>query len=444
MEVSKLITTAICVIMSLTSTAACGEPEETSNLTSSTPNKTQQNPTPTTPAPKDSAVEFAQNLGIGWNLGNNLDAWNSSTGVAEETNWGNGKATQATFNAVKAAGYRSVRIPITWTGHIGAAPEYNISTTRMNRVAEVVEYAHKAGLYVIINIHHDGHADTFNGSGQPDKFAWLKIEAAAKDESVNDAIKQQLAKMWTQIAERFKNEGNWLIFETLNEIHDGNWGNESLMYNPSKQYAVLNEWNQIALNAIRATGGNNATRYVGIPGYVCLPGLTAKNLKLPTDTAKGKLMVAVHSYDPWDYAGSGKYAQWGHTGNVDAYKNGEIEYVAMLDMLYNKFVVNDIPVYFGEFACVHRTDPKAEEFRKYYLEYVCKAMKDRKMVGMYWDNGYETNGKGTDDDVFGLINHNTGAFILDGKEISKIMVNAWENTSSSYTLQSIYNRAPKP
>ena len=392
------------------------------------------------------AIEYAQTLGIGWNLGNNLDAW-AENGVAVETDWGNGLATQATFDAVAKIGYRSVRIPVTWLGHFGEAPEYTISKERMDRVAEVLGYAKNAGLKAIVNIHHDGHAD----GGHPDTYTWLKVQEAAKNDSLNNAIKEQLAAIWTQIAERFKEEGDWLIFETLNEIHDGNWGNENVMENAEDQYRVLNEWNQIALDAIRATGGNNETRYVGIPGYVTRPDLTVAHLQLPKDKVEGRLMVAVHSYDPWDYAGSGKYSEWGHTSTVTneegavMYQHGEEEYVAMLDNLYEAYIKNGVPVYFGEFACVHRSNDRAESFRKYYLEYVCKAMRDRQIVAFYWDNGYEKNrtNPDIDDDVFGLINHSTGEFILDGEEISKIMIGAWENNDASYTLESIYERAPK-
>lgn len=394
-----------------------------------------------------SAIEFAQTLGMGWNLGNNLDAWDGSTGVAVETAWKNGEATQAAFDAVAKAGFKSVRIPVTWLGHFGEAPEYTIEKERMDRVAEVIGYAHKAGLKVIVNIHHDGHAD----GGHADSYTWLKVQEAAKNDSLNSAIKVQLAALWTQIANRFKDEGNWLIFETMNEIHDGNWGNKAVMENPDDQFRVLNEWNQAALDAIRATGGNNATRYVGIPGYVCQPWLTTETLKLPTDKAEGKLMVAVHSYDPWDYAGSGKYTEWGHTSTVTneegapMYQEGEKEYVAMLDKLNETYIKKGIPVYFGEFACVHRSTERAEAFRKYYLEYVCKAMRDRQIVGFFWDNGYEHNrdNPDTDDDVFGLINHTTGEYILDGEEICKIMVNAWENNDSTYTLESVYEKAPR-
>lgn len=393
-----------------------------------------------------SAIDFAQTLGLGWNLGNNLDAWDSN-GVAVETDWENGLATQTAFDAVAKTGYKSVRIPVTWLGHMGEAPDYVIDKERMDRVAEVVGYAHNAGLKVIINIHHDGHAD----GGHADKYTWLKVKEAAQSDSLNAAIKVQLAAVWTQIANRFKDEGDWLIFETLNEIHDGNWGNKAVMENAEDQFRVLNEWNQVALDAIRATGGNNETRYVGIPGYVTQPWLTTETLQLPKDKVEGKLMVAVHAYDPWDYAGSGKYSEWGHTstvkdenGNV-MYQNGEEEYVKMLDNLYTTYVEKGIPVYFGEFACVHRTNERAEAFRKYYLEYVVKAMKDRKIVAFYWDNGYAKNrtNPDVDDDVFGLINHSTGEYILDGEEISKIMINAWENNDSTYTLESVYDKAPK-
>lgn len=393
-----------------------------------------------------SAIDFAQTLGLGWNLGNNLDAWDAN-GVAVETDWENGLATQTAFDAVAKTGYKSVRIPVTWLGHMGEAPDYVIDKERMDRVAEVVGYAHNAGLKVIINIHHDGHAD----GGHADKYTWLKVKEAAQSDSLNAAIKVQLAAVWTQIANRFKDEGDWLIFETLNEIHDGNWGNKAVMENAEDQFRVLNEWNQVALDAIRATGGNNETRYVGIPGYVTQPWLTTETLQLPKDKVEGKLMVAVHAYDPWDYAGSGKYSEWGHTstvkdenGNV-MYQNGEEEYVKMLDNLYKTYVEKGIPVYFGEFACVHRTNERAEIFRKYYLEYVVKAMKDRKIVAFYWDNGYAKNrtNPDVDDDVFGLINHSTGEYILDGEEISKIMINAWENNDSTYTLESVYDKAPK-
>lgn len=384
------------------------------------------------------AMQYAESLGLGWNLGNCLDAHNE--GVATESYWHTDKgglqlATQETFDAVKKAGFGSVRIPVTWMGQVGDAPEYKVEEKWMARVTEVAGYAKKAGLKAIINIHHDGGA-----ANQPGKanHHWLIVEKAAQDSLFNDSVKAKLAAIWTQIATNFKEEGDWLMFETMNEIHDGNWGGGGNTTDGGKQYKVLNEWNQTCVDAIRAAGGENEKRFIGVPGYVCNPDLTIEHLVLPTDKTKDHLLVAVHSYDPWDYAGSGLHSEWGHTGKDIVEGTSEKTYTDMLDRLYNKYVVNGIPVYFGEFGCVHRADDHAEGFRKYYLEYVVKAFRDHKMTGFVWDNGYDMQG----DDAFGLIRHDNGAWIANAEEIVKLMVSTFNNTDAAYTLESIYNRAP--
>lgn len=380
------------------------------------------------------ALEYAQTLGLGWNLGNSLDA--HANGVASEIAWHDQVATQATFDAVKAAGFGSVRIPVTWLGKVGEAPEYKIDEEWMARVVEVAGYAKKAGLKAIVNIHHDGGA-----ANQPGKenFCWLKIEQAAQDSVLNAEIEAKLSAMWTQIATAFKEEGDWLIFETMNEIHDGNWGGGSNMTDDGRSYATLNHWNQVCVDAIRAAGGENEKRFIGVPGYVCNADLTVEHLVLPTDKVEGRLMVAVHSYDPWDYAGSGLRSEWGHTGKDIVPGTSEKTYTDMLDRLQEKFVKQGVPVYFGEFGCVHRADEHAEAFRKYYLEYVVKAMKDHGMTGFFWDNGYDLTG----DDAFGLMHHGTGAWIANGEEIVKLMIDTYNNEDAEYTLQSIYDRAPE-
>lgn len=158
---------------------------------------------------KERTFSFISDMQIGWNLGNALDANNN--GVSSETAWGNPKINQNLLTKVKEAGFQVVRIPITWLGHIGEAPNYTIEESFLNRVYEVVEYAKKADLKVIINIHHDG----------ADSKYWLNIKEAAKNSTTNTAIKNQLYSMWTQIAQKFPNSEDYLIFETMNEIHDG-------------------------------------------------------------------------------------------------------------------------------------------------------------------------------------------------------------------------------
>lgn len=378
-------------------------------------------------------IQFALSMGIGWNLGNNFDAhYDCESG---ETRWGNKEVTEQTFKALSKAGFRSVRIPITWMGHMGPAPTYTIEKGWLDRIAEVVGWAKKAGLKVIINIHHDG----FGASDTPSKGChWINLPAAVASEEVNSRIKQQLTMVWMQIGRRFAAEGDYLIFETLNEIQDGNWGNLEKMERAEDQFRILNEWNQVCVSAIRAAGGQNETRYIGVPGYVTSPDLTVNHLVLPEDVVEGRLMVAVHSYDPWDFAGSATYGEWGHTGKNMAPGSEEEAYVGMLNRLYNMYVRRGIPVYFGEFGAVRRANPADEPFRLYYLRYVCKAMRDRRIPALYWDNGTAKMGA----DGFGIIDHHTGRYISNGEEVARAMIDSWENNDPAYTLRAVYETAP--
>lgn len=375
------------------------------------------------------AMAVAQSLGLGWNLGNQFDANNS--GISSETAWGNPATTQDAFYKIAESGIRSVRIPITWLGHIGTAPNYTIDATWLNRIAEVIGYAENAGLKAIINIHHDG----------ADSKYWLNIKDAATTTSVNTQVKAQLKAMWTQIAEKLKDKGNFLIFESMNEIHDGKWGWGANLTDGGKQYAVLNEWNQVFVDAVRATGGNNNNRYLGVQGYVTNPDLTIKHFVLPTDIVANRLMVSVHYYAPTDYTLNDIYSEWGHTaasGKKDSYGD-EAEMKTIFGKLKTKFVDNGIPVYIGEIGCVHRSTARPELFRKYYLEYVCKAAKTYGLAPIYWDNGSTGTGK----ECSGLLNHGTGNYINNGEDIIALMVKAITNEDASYTLDSVYDGAPQ-
>lgn len=388
--------------------------------------------------PQDDAMTFAQTLGIGWNLGNSFDA--HVNGKSNETCWGNGKATQATFNALRQMGFSSVRIPVTWMGHIGAAPDYKIESAWMERIAEVAGYAKKAGLKVIINIHHDGGASNQNATAVWSQGVWLRIDKAVSDSNADAEIKNEISKVWRQIAERFRAEGEWLVFETFNEIHNGFWGTTI----NDAEYRMLNQWNQTALDAIRSAGGSNETRYVGIPCYAANPSFAREKFVLPTDKVKDRLMVAVHSYDPYEYAGAAATAEWGHTGNQKGTAYQETYINSILMSLTTRFVSRGIPVYFGEFGCVHRSTQRAEDFRKYYLEYNIKNMREHRMPVMIWDNG----AAGSGEEKFGLVNHANGEYIKntdidDAQAVVALMTKAWNTSSQDYTLQSIYSRAPE-
>lgn len=375
--------------------------------------------------PDDPAL-VALYMGMGWNLGNQLDAWANE--VANETCWGNAKCTQATMDGIRAAGFRTVRIPVTWLGKVGAAPDYKIDADWLNRVAEIVGYAENAGLNAIINIHHDG----------ADSQHWLDIKGASTSTSKNDAVKAQLKAMWTQIAQKFADKGSFLIFEAMNEIHDGGWGWGVNRTDGGKQYKTLNEWLQVCVDAIRATGGNNSTRWIGVPGYCTNPQLTMENLVVPSDPAD-RLIVAVHFYDPSDYTLEDKYSEWGHNADKSKKLNwGDEDNVrTVFSNLQNKYVSQGAPVYIGEIGNVHRDTERAEAFRRYYLEYVCKAAKTYGMAPIFWDNGSSKSGR----ESSGLFNHATGAALNNGAEIASIMVNAIENEDDDYTLQSVYDKS---
>lgn len=366
-------------------------------------------------------------MGMGWNLGNQFDAYNNV--IAGETAWGNPAATQETFNKVRAAGFKSVRIPVTWLGKVGGAPNYKVSEAWLNRIAEVVGYAENAGLVAIINIHHDG----------ADSKYWLDIINAAKDDAVHQRILDQVGAMWTQIAEKFKDKGEFLIFEGFNEIHDGKWGWGTNRTDGGKQYKCLNEWNQAFVNAVRATGGNNAERILGVPAYCTNTDLAIEAFVMPEDTAEDRLMISVHCYDPSEYTLTARYSEWGHTAasSKKAPGNNESDLKKVFEKLHNSFISKNIPVYMGEFGCVNRASLRDQSFQQYYLKYYAKLSKTYGVPCILWDNG----AKGAGNERHAFIDHATGEYCSpEAKAAVEALLGSY---NSSLTLDEVYNAAPK-
>lgn len=386
---------------------------------------------PVEPGEENEATALAKKLGLGWNMGNEMEAHNN--GVPDEECWTGVKCTQETFTKVKAAGFSSVRIPVSWMSFIGEAPEYTLDATRLARLKEIVGYAHTADLITIINIHHDG----------ADSKYWLSVAQGAD----NTAITAKFAAVWKQLAEAFINEGEWLIFESCNEIHDGGWGYSAEYLTAAgkkRQNDVLNGWNQKFVDVVRAAGGNNETRWLGVPGYAANPDFTLNDgFVVPNDPAK-RVMVAVHTYGPYQFGQTAEVNEWGHTRTVmltDPSYNEEF-YQDQMSKLYSKWVANNIPVYFGEYGCANRTDSKAYAFQLYFLEYMSKCMNTYRMAGFIWDNG----AKGSGNEIYGIIHHGTGAYMdaVRGPEIVKACKKGMTSTDEGYTLESVYNKAPKP
>lgn len=378
---------------------------------------------------EEAAAALGQELGLGWNLGNSLDAY--VDGVSGETLWNNDSVTQQLFDSVKAQGFRSVRIPITWLGHIGEAPEYKIEEAWMDRVAEIVGYAERDSLYTIINIQHDG-ADS--------KF-WLNLNKASKDSLVNDSIMVKYCAVWRQIAERFADKGTFLIFEAANEIHDGGWGWGENMHDGGKQYDLLSSWMQQFVNTVRATGGNNERRYLTVVGYCQDPERTCANMKLPKDPTPNRLMVSIHFYAPVQFTLSGEVDHFGQL----AAENRSVGWCTeryldiVFKMMHDTYVAEGIPVYVGESSCIHRENRRSEDFRLYYLEYVWKAAQDNGIPVFYWDNG--NFGEGYESS--GLIHHSTGQLMGNAHEVIEVLRRAAYNRDPNYTRGYLFEHSPR-
>ena len=372
------------------------------------------------------ARTISYSMGLGWNLGNQMDAQNN--GVSCETCWGNQETNQQVFDKLKEYGFSTIRIPVTWMGHIDDNNNYKIEDAWMNRVDEIVTYAEKAGLKAIINLHHDG----------ADSQYWLSIKQATADPNAKAKIEKKIAAVWKQIAEHFKERGDFLIFESFNEIHDGDWGYGANLNDGGKQYGILNEWNQLFVDVVRSTGYENKYRYLGIPGYSTNPEHTKNYLVMPNDVVENRILVAVHGYDPYDYATACKFNEWGHTGKdlAEWGEEGSIDWT--FNYLKERFIDQNIPLYLGEYGAVHRDTESRERFRLYYLEYVTKSARDHGFGALYWDNGSTKSGM----EAFGIINHNTGNYINNGKDVVDVLRKAYYNNDPNYNLQSIYNSAP--
>ncbi len=384
-----------------------------------------------------SAYEVAEWLGMGWNPGNQMDAYTADF-VADETCNSGVHLSQLLFDKIKEAGFTSIRLPITWFGHIGEAPDYRIDD-RLDRVAEIVGYAEKAGLNIIINIHHDGSG----GYG-----FWLDFKGASISAAKNAEVVDQFTKIWTQIAERFVDTDDFLIFESMNEIHDGDWGWGANLTDNGHQYRLVNEWNQAFVDAVRATGGKNVTRYLGIPG-MCGGWELIDHMKLPKDPTAGRLLVSVHCYEPGDFTSEytnedgslSYYTEWGHTAAEDKKSpNGrnEEDLDAIFRGLKEKFIDKNIPVYIGEYTCTNRATDRAEAFRRYYLEYFCKSATDNGLATFFWDN----SGKGTGLGQGAVFDRATGEFVRENESAVAAMRRAVFDKAPEYTLKSVYDRAP--
>lgn len=319
------------------------------------------------------AMTALQNMGNGVNIGNTLDAngdWVSgSNPKSYETCWGNPQITPELIAAYKNAGFKAIRLPVTWRQHIDDNGNM-IHPEWMARVHEVVDYIINAGMYCILNVHHDtGGSDV----------AWLR---AWQDEEYLENTEKKFAGLWTNIANEFNSYGDKLLFEGYNEMLDGNlrWTETD-----DKGYAALNRLAQSFVNTIRATGGNNGHRNLIVNTYSADGHEnTLAAFKLPNDPIANHLIVEIHNYTPGEFVGP---------ETAEDVKQWNNSYAAEVDeafALLERYITSQgIPAIIGEFGCNDKV-PQAEQVK--YVNYFLSKTKALGVPAFHW---------------FDLINRNT-------------------------------------
>ena len=289
------------------------------------------------------ALEFVSSMGAGWNLGNSFCCcdeknYGEKTVAYYETLWGNPATTKTTIDALKAKGFKTVRIPITYRNHIDANNQ--IDEKWLSRIKEVVDFVMQNDMYCIINVHHEN---------------WL-----VADTDKQAAGQEKLEAVWKQIAEYFSEYGTNLIYEGFNEVINsaGQWDSA---YKAS--YDVVNNYNQTFVNTVRNTGGNNASRYLIVNTYAAKATRSVLDgFVLPTDAVKDRLIVSAHIYDGIDGA------------------NKKINY------LYNYFICDGVPVIIGEWGMVNNSTNTEEKRIEYSRQFLQTASKYG-IPCLWWDDG---------------------------------------------------------
>ena len=360
-----------------------------------------------------------EDMGLGWNLGNSLDATGGS-GLDTETSWSNPKTTQALIDKVKSLGFNTVRVPVSWGKHV-SGDNYTIDSAWLARVKEVVDYCYKNDMYVILNIHHDTKSSaSASGAGYyPRSSAYSSSE-------------KFVTSVWSQAAEYFKDYDYHLIFETLNEprlIGTGYewWFNKwSIPSEVKDAIDCINKLNQKAVDTIRATGSNNRGRLIMCPGYdASIDGATVSGFKLPTDISgnKNRIAVSVHAYSPYNFAmnvGSGSTSTY--TSSIKS------ELRDLFSTLKSNFRDKGIPVVIGEFGSTDKNN--TAERVKWATDYTALAKKNN-IPCVLWDNNafavYNGNSIVLNSEYHGYINRKNNTVTSPAKDVIEALMKPYGN-----------------
>ena len=304
----------------------------------------------------ENAKDAVKNMGVGWNLGNTLDAADASktwtTTAQHETCWGQPVTKPELMKMMKDAGFGAIRVPVTWYQEMDK--DGKVNDAWMNRVKEVVDYVIDNGMYCIINVHHD------TGDGKQ----WLHASTTNYDTN-----KAKYEYLWKQIAEKFKDYGQKLLFEAYNEMLDDNnkWNEPA----SDDGYKAINSYAKSFVTTVRNTGGNNKDRNLVVNTYSASSTANAmKNLELPEET--GHIIFQLHSYPNWK-----------------SESNAKSEIDNLISNIKSN-LLNRAPVIVGEYATFttwpadldyYATDRKVA---LYAMDYLIKKTKEAGIGTFYW------------------------------------------------------------
>ncbi len=361
------------------------------------------------------AAKVIELMGNGINLGNTMEAagtwlgYNHSPVTDYEQAWGQPVTTKEMFVAMKAAGFDSVRIPVAWTHTMDwSRGNFTIKKDYIERVAQVVDWAIEADLFVILNDHWD--YQWWGMFSHDEALAWKIYEA-----------------IWSQVGQRFKHYSYKLIFEggneeigdRLNDVLDSKIDSRldaSIKYSSkgnlteNQCYILAGKINQKFVDLIRSQGSKNADRFLLIPGYnTDIDKTCDSRFKMPSDKTNSiqKLIVSVHYYKPETYClVNDPKNSWGYMDSwpgLDNNYNTVSKQNSWFKKL-NKFTEQGYGVIIGEYAVSPKQDGSKKPGMENWIANILENCDKYNYCPMLWDCNtfFRKNGKQlgfTDSDI---------------------------------------------
>lgn len=358
-----------------------------------------------------SAVEITEKMGVGWNLGNSLDANDSdfSSGNIKdyETQWGNPVVTQQLIDAVQAKGFNTVRVPVTWYQHISNDGSYTIDPAWMDRVKEVVDYAYNNGMYVILNVHHE---------------TWINRSDFHR---AGDKMEAQLRAVWKQIAAAFADYDQHLIFEGMNEPREVG-GEADEWFGNEACYPVVNRLNDAFVDTVRSVESPyRQTRMLMVPdyaarvesdvySYLTIPKASG-SIDADNDGDDDYVAASIHAYSPYYFAMGDGY----HSDFTSAY---EAELESMFSGMQAHFLQEGVPIVLGEFSA---SNFGYDDARIKWAEVYMRNATEYGIPCVLWDNNVEAN---NNDEAHGYINRASYSWYPSGEKVVNQLISTRRNT----------------